>query len=161
LSRWLGLGPAAKTRAAKSSDELSGNGSSRPTARRPACDDQPLVGRLDQPQPEGHRTARQVIGQPPHGFQLGLLDDIRGIDPRGHLAVHPHRHDLPQIGAMPVQEPFDRLPIAAAGLIEQPLGLGSVGRDASHRFPPSYYPRGIARIDRERPASPFQIHFTC
>ena len=131
--RWLGVEPRDKNRWANSRDDRSGSGTSRPTARcggldvLPACHEQPLVGRLAQPDVKRHRLARQEVGQPAERLQLSLLHDVRWIDPAAHLRVHAELDELAQFRPVPRQEPVERPAIARPGLAEQALRLGGVG----------------------------------
>ncbi len=83
----------------------------------------PLTGCLSQPQAKWHRPALQVVGQPPIGLELRLLDHIRGIDARPEPGVHPQPDDPTQIRQMAGEELLERLPVAGLNTLQELIGF--------------------------------------
>ena len=92
--------------------------------------EQAIPGELPEPRIEGHRPTPQVIGQVASRVGEGLLNNIRRIEPGRQATVHPHRDHALQPGAVPLQEPTTSPVIAAAGPLQQCIGLVAV---VSHR----------------------------
>ena len=96
---------------------------------------EPLAGEEPQPEEERHVRLPGVLGQPGGGVDVGLLDDIGGIDPALQAAVEPQRDHPPQAVARPHQQgapgrlvPLCRPPEQASRLARF-AGHGSVHGD--------------------------------
>jgi hypothetical protein len=71
-----------------------------------------LLGRLAEPEAEGHWPPLEVIVQPAVGLKLGFLDDVGSVDAGPQPAVEAELHGLPQGAAVPVEQLVKRLALA-------------------------------------------------
>ena len=82
----------------------------------------------DQAQPKKQRVGRlaQVFAQPPDDFDVGLLDHVRGIDPRLQSAIEAQLHHAAQACPMPADELIESLLVAGTGPFQKASRDGGV-----------------------------------
>jgi len=92
-----------------------------------------LAGEEPEPQKERHRWITQVLGQSRRGFQIGLLDNVRRVDPPLQPSIHPQRNHAPEPISVPYEEGPQSPRITAGRLLEQLIGRIRVAGHRKHR----------------------------
>ena len=94
--------------------------------------DQAVPGDLPEPGVERQRPLAEVVGEPRGGLGQGLLHQVGGVDAGGQAAVEADGDHPPQAVAVAFEQELARLGLAAAGAVEQFLGIGLSG--GGHRL---------------------------
>jgi hypothetical protein len=88
---------------------------------------QPLAGDQPQPQEDRDRGVRDILTGAPSDVEVGLLQDVGGIDPPLEPPIEPQPHDPPQPIATPGEERDQRSLIATLDALEQVIEVAGVG----------------------------------
>ena len=82
---------------------------------------QPLAGDQTQPQVRGHGPLAGVVGETGGQVEIGLLEDVGGVDAAQKPAVEPEADHLPQPGAVALPERTEGRLVARGGATQEVL----------------------------------------
>jgi hypothetical protein len=94
----------------------------------PVQPQQLLPGEEAQPEEERHRPLGQVLGQAVGGLQVGILDDVGGVDAALQPAVQAQGDHAAQPLAVPFQQRPPALRVPPGRSLEQPVRFVRVSR---------------------------------
>src|SRR5262249_47485040 len=83
----------------------------------------PLADQEPQPDVERDRRVADEFLEPPHGVEVALLDDVRGVDAPPKPRVEAHRHHPSESVAVSLEQLDDGCPVARCGALDEAWDL--------------------------------------
>ena len=94
-----------------------------------------LTDQEPEPEEERHVGLSRVVGQPPGGIEVRLLEDVGGIDPPLEASIEPQGNHAAQPGAAAIEERLPRELVAPRGSLDQTSRLARWIRGRHHHTP--------------------------